>query len=1041
MSGPGPNIERAGIIGWFAQNSIAANILMFGLLLGGWHTMSNTNSDLFPEIDPRTITVSVKYGGASPEEIASSITQRAEDAILGLEGIKRVSSKAVEGLGTVTVELTDFADARTVADEVQSAIDGLVDFPPEDAGEAEVSVTTVASNVARLVVTGAVDELALRKAAESLERDLLMLDDISTVTLQGARNYEISIEVSQATLRQYEISIDQVSNTIRSASVNLSGGTLRTSAGNILLRTDQEVKNAADFAEIEILTDAEGRSVSLGDIATIRDGFEDAQLINTYNGEPAVFLQISRSSNEDSITVADAAKAFLATYQPVAGISVFLVGDQTEVIRDRINLLMRNAIMGLALVFVFLALTLDLRLAFWTCVGIPVAFLGGFILFGQFTTINMTMLLGLIMVLGLVVDDAIVVGENIYERQERGEQGLRAAVLGSTSVAAPVTVGVLTTIAVFAPLLFSSGMLGQITRPVPLVAIAVLIISLIEVFFILPSHMSHGGDWTTGPMKRVKAWVTVALNRFRDTIIIPATRFSVRMPYLVIAAGISLFIASLGLLSGGHLRFVFFPVVEGEEIKVNLEMPKGTSFEQTERTMDKIIAAGYQAIGGQESPLYRSLSVTIGGELTSGFGAEGTQVSSEIASATLELAPAGERAQTAAEIESLWRESLGELAGVRSLTFASEGLSGGDDLSFNLSHSNDTNLVAAVAELEAALKGINGVVEIENTGELGSRQLEFSLTPEGISAGLTVSELAKQVRQAFYGEEVQRIQRDGNEVLVFVRLPEAGRRSLADLASMQINLPNGTIANLRTVAEVGETRSPASINRVDGRRIITVSADVDENITTPNDVTAFLEANVLGELESKFPGLYLVQDGQARDQAEDIRVLAGNLLIGIMIMYALLSSQLRSYTQPLIILFAIPFGAVGAILGHYALGFDLSFLSLFGMVALAGVVVNDSVVLIDYFNQLQKEGKGTKIENILSAVERRFRPIFITTLTTFLGLLPMISETSVQARFLIPMALSVAFGILFASFVILILVPACLALGKQSATAISNHNQ
>lgn len=411
---------HGGALGWFARNPVAANVLMATLLVGGWLTMSRTNTDLFPDIDPRTITVEVRYPGASPDEIENSVTRRAEEAVLGLSGIDRIRSKALEGSATVTIELTDFADAQTTAQEVQSALDSLADFPPEGADEPEVSVTTVESNVVRLVVTGPVGELALRRAAEQLERELLNLDKVSSVTLQGTRKYEISIEVSRVALREYGLSFDQVANAVRGGSVQSSGGTLRTSAGNILLRTGEEVQSAEDYERIVLLKDVAGRSVLLGEVATVKDGFEENPLINTYNGQPAVFLQVARSESEDSIRVSRAVRVFLQDYTPPAGINVIVASDQTEVIQDRINLLLRNAIMGLALVFVFLALTLDLRLAFWTCVGIPIAFFGGFILFGPFTTVNMTMLLGLIMVLGLVVDDAIVVGENIYDEQERG---------------------------------------------------------------------------------------------------------------------------------------------------------------------------------------------------------------------------------------------------------------------------------------------------------------------------------------------------------------------------------------------------------------------------------------------------------------------------------------------------------------------------------------------------------------------------------------------------------------------------------------------
>jgi len=534
-----------------------------------------------------------------------------------------------------------------------------------------------------------------------------------------------------------------------------------------------------------------------------------------------------------------------------------------------------------------------------------------------------------------------------------------------------------------------------------------------------------------GPMKAAKRAVQRSVDAIRDATVIPVARFAVRMPWVVIASAVSILLISAGVISGGHIRFVFFPSVEGDEVVVELEMPKGTAFEQTERAMNQVIAAGYEAIGGQDSALYRSLSVTIGGQLASGFGVDGTVIGSELATATLELAPAGERDMTSAEIERRWREAAGEIAGIRSLVFTSEGLSGGDDISFNLAHADTEQLFLAVDALTPALAGIEGVAEIETSKELGGRELAFTLTEAGAAAGLTVRDLGSQVRQAYFGEEVQRIQRGSEEVRVFVRLPENERRSLTDLARMRIALPGGGEADLRTVARVEETRSYASIDRVDGRRVISVTADVDEAITTPNAVTALLEAEILPELIARHRGLTVSTEGQAAEQAESLLALFSNLTIGVMIMYVLLASTLRSYLQPVVILFAIPFGGVGALIGHMLLGYDLTFLSLFGMVALAGVVVNDSVVLIDYFNGLQKSGQGSTLTNIVEAVRRRFRPILLTTMTTFIGLVPMISETSVQAQFLIPMAVSVAFGIVFASLMVLTMVPAFLALGAR----------
>jgi multidrug efflux pump subunit AcrB len=1029
----------SGIIAWFAQNSVAANLLMFAMLIGGLIVMGRTKAEVLPQIDPRAITISVEYPGATPVEVEDAVTRRIEDVVMGLEGVERVSSAASENIGTVTLELGGFANAQSVKEDVQSAVDQLVDFPPADAKEPRVTVAEAVSSVMRLVIAGNVGEASLKQTAEKLRRDLLAEDGISKVTLQGARDYEIAIEVSEEDLRAYDLRIEQVAAAVRSASVNLSLGTVRTAGGDVLLRTDSQARDADALGDIVVISDREGQRVRLGDIASIKDGFVETPLINTYNGEPAVFLQIDRAGDEDAFDVRQSVEAYLESYSPPAGIEVIVIGDSTEIIGDRINLLTRNAIMGLALVFVFLALTLDLRLAFWASIGIPSAFLGGFILFGQFTTINMTSLLGLIVVLGIVVDDAIVVGENIHEQQERGGANVLSAIRGAQGVFVPVLVGVATTMIAFATLLLSSGMIGQLLRPVPIVVLSVLFLSLVEAFLILPGHLAHGRDWSRGVMLQLKIFVQNRIDAFSNSVFVPLARLSVRFPYVVIASATALLIATSGLLSGGHVRFIFFPTVEGDEVTVALEMPAGTPFGQTEAAMQQVIDALETGVGGQDAQLYRSLSVTIGGQLSSGLMGGSTELRSEIAVATLELAPAGMRELTSAEIERRWRSAVGQIPGVKSLTFESSGLAAGADVSFNLSHTDDEALLEAVSRLATDMESVAGVGEIESTAQPGKRQIEFSLTPAGTAAGLTVDDLSRSIRRSYFGEDVQQFQRDGEEIEVIIRFPEDQRSSLADLARLRIPLPDGSEVSLSTVASIEETRSFITIDRVDGRRVISISADVDEAVTTPNAVTALIESEFLSQLSVDYPGLKVTTEGQARDQAEEMAALIQNFLIAMLAIYALIASVLRSYIQPLVIMAIIPFGLVGAILGHLLLGFDLSFPSLFGVVALSGVIINDSIVLIDYFNEREKDG-GDRLDNIVEAVRRRFRPIFITTMTTFVGLVPMISETSIQAQFLIPMAVSLAFGILFGSILILLLVPACLALGAGKRSFHPAHS-
>lgn len=1023
---PGP--IRGGIFAWFAANTVAANLIMLLFIVSGALIARNLTTEAFPEIDPRLIQVSVTYPGATPEEVEESITRRAEEAVLGIEGVDRVRSSALENYGSVQIELSDFADAQKVKDDVETAIDQLQEFPPEEAEQVRIVVVEPTSVVMRLVIAGDVGEAQLRHTAEAIERDLLALDGVSLVNLQGARSYEIAIQVSEEMLRRHGLSHGQVASAVRAASVSLSGGTLRTEGADILLRMDAERREAAAFEDIVIRSDESGRRLLLEDIATIVDGFEDAEFLNTYNGEQAVFLRIDRSSDEDAFSVRQIVGDYLKTFTPPPGITVRVTQDATQLVRDRLSLLLRNGVMGLALVFVFLALTLDLRLAFWTSLGIPISFLGSFILFGQIITLNMVTLFGLIVVLGIVVDDAIVVGENIYEKNQEGMRGVRASMEGAMGVFAPVIVGVLTTMAAFAPLIFSPGILGQIMRPVPIVVISVLAVSIIEAFFILPAHLAHGTEWSVGAMARVKRFVQSGLFGLRDRIVVPLVKLAATFRYATVAVALGIIIVCAGLVAGGFVRFIFFPVVEGDEVTVKLAMPEGTPFEVTRDAADRIVAAGYDAVGGRGSAAFEGLSATVGGQIgqsTGPDGGGGTSIGANLAQFNMELVSSDARTLSADEVERRWREAIGTIPGAESLTFTSSPFSGGADISVDLSHVDNDRLDLAVDELVAALGRIEGVSEIESSAELGKRQIEFRLTRAGEAAGLTVRDLASQVRQAFFGDEVERIQRGREEVKVYVRFPQEGRRSIADLERLRIQLPNGGQAPLSVVADLQETQSFASIDRVDGRRVISVSADVDETVTTPNAVNQLLSDAVLPDLREKTRGLTYSFEGQSREQQEELGALSRNLSIAAMIMFVLLASVLRSYVQPLVILAAIPFGAVGALLGHLMMGYDLSFLSAFGVVAVSGVVVNGSVVLIDLYNQLRKEGAGAR-EAAIAAVTRRFRPILLTTLTTFLGLLPIMTETSLQAQFLIPMALSLAFGIVFASMMIFVLVPALL---------------
>ena len=1026
-----PSLEQ-GLVPYFAQNPVAANLLMTLMLAGGLLAGLQLTAQVFPTIDPGIVTVSVPYPGATPTEVEEGITRRVEEAVFGIDGVDRVLSTAAENVGTVRVELKDFVDDMQVRDDVQSAVERLVEFPPEDAEQAEVERATQLSDVMTLVVSSELPEAELVRGAEALEEALLALPAVSLVSLIGVRDYEISIEVREEALRRYDLDVGLVANAVRLSSLNLSSGELRTEAGDLLLRTNTKRRRGEEFENIVLRARPDGAILRLGDVATVRDGFADVDLVNEYNGRQSAFVRVQKSEAEDVLDIAADIKRMLATYQAPPGIDVAIWDDRTEVLEDRLNLLIRNGVLGFALVFLFLVVMLDLRLAMWVAMGVPISFLGAFLFFDFFdVNINMVSLFALIIVLGIVVDDAVVVGENIVAEQEAGGRGTAAAIVGALGVRAPVTVGVLTTMAAFAPLLFVTGTFGQILGVVPIVVITVLLMSLVEVFFILPAHLSHGKPWSRWPLDAFQSRVSEAVKHFRDVKLVPLIAQAVQHRYLTVLGGVALLAVAGALLATNQVRFFFFPTLESNQLRADLDFPVGTPFEVTRAAAERLVAAAYETNEQTGGSSFRSVSVTIGGRSNDGVGpAAGTQlnVSSNIASVQVVLNNEPLRTLAAEELERIWRGNTGEIAGAERLSYEAEFFGPGGDVEYELAHQDDAMLHQAVADLKDAYAAIPSLYEIQDSESLGKRQYDIELTPAGEAAGLTPADVARQLRRNFFGDEVQRIQRGRREIKVMVRYPGEQRRSTRDLFNARIRLADGTEAPLSTVAKVAESRSFSTIDRVDGLRIVTVSGEVDSKLATPGEINALVQTEVLPELQARYAGLQVRQAGFGREQSEDLESLSSLTLLALLVIFVLIASQLRSYVQPFIILASVPCGAAGALIGHWLLGYDLSFISIFGMVALSGVVVNDSLVMVDRFNKIRAETGLPVREAIVAAARHRFRAIFLTTATTALGLTPMLFETSTQAQFLIPMAVSLATGIIFASVVILFLVPALIAI-------------
>jgi multidrug efflux pump subunit AcrB len=1030
---------KKGVLGWFASNHVAANLLMFLIIAAGLMAIFSAKMEVFPELSLDMINITVPYLGASPADVEEGVCLRVEEAIAGVEGAKRITSSAAEGAGLTIVEVDEYADTTEVLDDVKAEIDTIITFPKETE-KPIISEIKSRPKVITIVVYGDVSEKLIKKLADQVRDDLTARQNISQVDIAGVRPYEISIEVPEENLRRYNLSFDQITRAVRNSSLDTPAGSVKTSGGEILVRTKGQRYYGPEFEKIVVLTRNDGTIIRLGDIAAVRDDFEDVDLYSRFNGKRAALVQVSRVGEQDALDVAGAVKEYVRWKRQhlPEGVSLALWEDDTLILKGRMNLLKRNAYIGLVLVFLCLTLFLNLRLAFWTTMGIPISFLGAFYLIPHFdVSINMISLFAFIMSLGLVVDDAIVVGENIFAHRQRGLDRTAAAIKGVREMAMPVTLAVLTTMFAFIPLAYTLGIMGKILRVMPIVVVSVLAVSLVEALLILPAHLSSKGSWNRFRLVRFTNKINEGTHKALTWFIFgPFARFvqrAVKWRYVTLAGGIAVFLVTVGFIAGGYIKFVFFDVVEADNMIATLEMPLGTPVEQTGQITERIEKAALQALEEFDSKrpgkpsLLKHMAVTVGAhpmamrsgaiQVDIGRGAQ-----SHLGEVNIELLGAEERDVSSVAVKNRWRELVGEIPGVSSLTFMAEFMSTGNPIEVELSHQDFGTLLAASEKLKGILRDYTGVSDIADDFEPGKVELKIELKDTGRTLGLTLSDLAKQVRQGFYGDEAQRIQRGRDDIRVMVRYPERERKSLADVENMRIRLPDGTEIAFKTVADVQYGRGYSTIRRVDRRRVVSVSADVDVTIANAAEINKELGGDVLPELMLEFPGLQWRYAGEQRERNESLGSLVPNFGIAMMAIYALLAVQFRSYSQPAIVMSAIPFGIVGATMGHLLMGFNLSILSLFGIVALSGVVVNDSLIMIDLINRERRS--GIELDQVLrDCATRRFRPIMLTTLTTFCGLLPMIAERSLQARFLVPMAISLAFGVMFATCITLVLVP------------------
>ncbi len=1038
---------------WMAGNGVAANLLMIFIVVAGLLSLLNIRQEVFPEFSLDTIQVRVEYPGASPEEIEEAIVQRVEDRISGINGVRRITSTASENVGVVLAELALGTDASSALDDIKAEIDRITSFPV-DAEEPEVLELTAQSRVIEIAIYGAVGERTLKEIANRAKDDLSSLPEISLVRVSGVRDYEISIEVSKGALRAYRLTLDEIALAVRRGSLDLPGGSVETAREEILIRVEGQNYTRSDFADIIIRANTDGSMLRLGDVADIRDGFEDTDLITSYNGQPTVFVQVFRTGEERVLDIVEVVERYLEGELALTlprGVQYGIWRSEADYLQARISLLVKNGRVGLILVLVALALFLNLRLALWPAVGIFVSFAGVFAVMAVLgVSISMMSLFGFILAIGIVVDDAIVVGENIYAERERGTSARQASVRGTMRVSMPVIFAVLTTVAAFTPLLFIPGSIGKFLTVIPVIVISVLVLSLIEALFILPYHLSHlpapGTQKMDGmfrPLYLLQDAIQSRLQRFIDGPLERAVRFAVRRWGLVILGACSMLMLVGGLVAGRYIRFSFLPVIEGEEVVAFVELEEGTTSERTLDVASYIERMGYEAVQELEAeqpdddpPLVEAVYLSVGERPsvgnTPGLSASVTFVRSNIAEISFRLSDPEVRSLPAVEFERVWRDKVGPIAGATTLTFSAQLLDLGAPIQVELSHPDTASLNAAVPVLSDHLNRIAGVTDVRDDRGQGKREIELTLKPAARTLGVTLDDLARQVRSAFFGNEVLRLQRGRDEVRVYVRLPETERNTLADLHDYRIRAPGGGEVPLSQVAELSPGVGSSTIRRIDGRRIVTITADVNRAVITGQEVNTALEASILPALQDEFPGLRYAFGGEQREQAIALGGLGRGFALALLAMYALLAIPFRSYVQPLIIMASIPLGFIGAALGHLIMGIDLGLLSMFGIVGLSGVVVNDSLVLIDFINERHRSGLPMS-EAIVQGAKVRFRPILLTSITTFLGVFPIIIEKSTQAQFLVPMAVSLGYGILFATVIIMVAVPA-LAMMSHVAT-------
>lgn len=1040
--------EPPGPIAHMAGNGIAANLLMWGIVAAGLLSLSGIVMQAWSHLPFDTIEVSVPFPGASPEEAVELVIVKVEEQVRGIKDVKSVRSVAGQGVASILVEMMSDADMSEALDAVKSAV-GRIDSFPAAVENPSFRELTNRRSILRLILHGNISERSLKELGYHIENQLESLPEVSWVEASGTRDYEVSIEVPLHRLRAFGMTLEDVADAVRRNSLDLSAGSIETQEAQVRVRTFGQRYSQRDFEDIIVLGGPEGTEVRLGDIADVRDGFASQDLLVRHQNEPAIFIEVFRADREKVDEVAEAARTHLESQiipslPPGVGLTIW--NDESKLFDKRVEILLKNGALGLLLVFAALTLFLEIRLALWVCVGLLVSGTGTLaVLLALDQPIHADVLLAFVLAIGIVVDDAIVVSEHIHHERQQGSSGLVAAIRGARRIKTPLILAVFTSVAAFSPILFLPGGIGDILFPTGVVLVSMLLISLIESLLILPNHLSHlpGPEWVPTHavdrfLRGVHTQVDSALQQFLKGPLHRSLQLATMQPKLVIACAFGLLILSVSLLPAGIVRTTFTPQVEDDYVSANLEMPDGTPAERTYEVAREIEAAGHRAIDRltinrreDDPPLLSGVMLTVGKRARNEGGGlvalPSLNPESHFAVIEFKLLSAEQREISTTELADAWREEVGFLPYVRGISFVSEVVALGAPIEVELAHPEHDRLNAAALSVMESLRGLGGVFDVRSNHSPGVPEIQLKLRPHARTLGLTVQDLARQVRAAYFGQEAVRIQRGREDVRVFVRLPERERDAITDVESYLVRTPSGSEVPLSEVAELGLGTSAPEIVRKNGERIATITADVDIGTISGAEAIDFITKSSLEPLTAEDPELSYYFAGAEQQNVESFDGLTRAFALALLAIFALLAIALRSYPKPLIIMSVIPFGLIGVIVGHLLLGLPFGFISVIGFVGLSGVVINDSLVMLDFVQE--KMLKGDEIRTaIIEGAKERFRPIMLTSVTTFLGFSPLIFEPSVHGKFLVPFSAAIGLGILFTTVVIMMLVPALLAI-------------